>query len=114
MYNIEEIKKNIERELRYSYDNLDADQYEQQMFNNYKLVVNFENNEVYYMEKNSYLNPQDENINNIEYFSVPNYYDLDMLYVGEHISTLQDIEEYYEREYNFDESELDDSFDFDR
>ena len=109
MYNIEKIEKNICLELGHLREELDDDQY-QQLMNDKKLVVNFENNDVYYMEKNSYLNPQDENINNIEYFSIPNHWEIDSLLNNDDNSLSRAIEEYYKYEYNVD----DNSFDFDR
>lgn len=114
MYNIEEIKRNICLELGHLREELDDDDYQQLIMNNQKLVINFENNEVFTMDKNSYLNPQDERINNIEYFSIPNHSDIDALLNNDNNSFVRNIEEYFEYEYNFDESELDDSFDFER
>ena len=109
MYNIEEIKRNICLELGHLREELDDDQY-QQLMNDKKLVVNFENNNVYYMEKNSYLNPQDENINNIEYFKIPSHWEIDSLLNNDDNLLSRAIEEYYKYEYNVD----DNSFDFDR
>ena len=114
MYNIEKIKRNICLELRQLREDLDDDDYQQQLMNNQKLVINFENNEVFLMEKNSYLNPQHEHIDNIEYFNVPNHSDIDAIINNDDNSFIREIEEYFEYEYNFDESELDDSFDFER
>ena len=109
MYNIEEIKRNICLELGHLREELDDDQY-QQLMNDKKLVVNFENNDVYYMEKNSYLNPQDENINNIEYFPIPNHSDIDNLLNNDDNLLSRAIEKLQERQ----QDNVDDSFDFGR
>ena len=113
MYNIEKIKRNICLELRQLREDLDDDQY-QEVINNQKLVINFENNEVYRMEKNSYLNPQDENINNIKYFKIPSHWEIDSLLNNDDNLLSRAIEKYYKYEYNIDKSELEDSFDFER
>ena len=96
MYNIEKIEKNICLELGHLREELDDDDYQQLIMNNQKLVINFENNEVFTMEKNSYLNPQDERINNIEYFPIPNHSDIDNLLNNEDNSLSRAIEEHYE------------------
>ena len=114
MYNIEEIERNICLELRPLREELDDDEFQQEVKNNQKLVINFENNEVYLMEKNSYLNPQHEDINNIEYFSIPDHWEIDSLLNNDDNLLSRAIEEYYKYEYNIDKSELEDSFDFER
>ncbi len=96
MYNIEKIRRNICLELRQLREDLDDDEYQQQIMNNQKLVINFENNEVFLMEKNSYLNPQDERINNIEYFNVPNQGEIDAIINNDDNSLSRAIEEHYE------------------
>ena len=98
MYDIEKIKRNICLELRSIREELDDDDYQQLIMNNQKLVINFENNEVFTMEKNSYLNPQDERINNIEYFPIPNHSDIDAIINNDDNSFVRSIEEHYEYE----------------
>lgn len=56
MYSIDKISKNIFSELNETRENLSDDDYKQ-LRNNKNLVVNFDNNDVYLMDKNSSLNP---------------------------------------------------------
>ena len=119
MYNIEKIRRNICKELRGLREKLDDEDYQQELMNDQKLVINFENNEVFLMEKNSYLNPQDERIDNIEYFPIPNHWEIDAIINNDDNDFIREIEEHYEYVYNVKDSELDDeeledSYDFER
>ena len=110
MYNIEKIRRNICKELRGLREKLDDEDYQQELMNDQKLVINFENNEVFRMEKNSYLNPQHEHIDNIKYFKIPSHWEIDSLLNNDDNLLSRAIEEYYKYEYNVD----DNSFDFER
>ena len=103
MYDIEKIKRNICLELGHLREELDDDDYQQLIMNNQKLVINFENNEVFTMEKNSYLNPQDERINDIEYFPIPNHWEIDAIINNDDNSFVRNIEEHHE--YRIEEQE---------